>query len=60
MDTNKTVQNFYLEEISFAELNSIKGGNAVAFAGTIIGGLKFALELSYYIGFGVGYYLANQ
>ena len=60
MYTSKAIQNHYLEEISFAELNTIKGGNFVAVAGLIIGGIKLALDASYGIGYAVGYYVGTH
>jgi len=60
MDTNKTMQKFGLEEISFAELNTVKGGNFVAVAGLIIGGFKLAMDASYSIGYAIGYYSATH
>ncbi len=60
MNTNKSLQNFDLKEISFSELNSIKGGTAVAIAGLIIGGINLAMEVSYSIGYAVGYYVGSH
>lgn len=60
MNTLKLRQNFDLQEISFSELNSIKGGNAIALGGLILGGLKLALDASYSIGYAIGYYEATH
>jgi hypothetical protein len=60
MNPVKSIQNSDLKEISFSELNAIKGGTAFAMAGLIFGGIKFALEASYYLGYGVGYYTASN
>jgi hypothetical protein len=60
MNTQKSRQNFDLQEISFSELNNIKGGNLVAFAGLIVGGLKLALDGSYGLGYAVGYYVGSH
>ena len=60
MNTLISSQNVDLEEVSFSELNTIKGGNGVAVAGLVIGVIKLAMDGCYNIGYAIGYYEATH
>ena len=60
MNTLNSMQNIDLREISSQELINIQGGNAVALAGLAVSIFRLALEVSYDIGYAIGYNSASN